>query len=52
MFPQQPNHVTTATDTNTTTEELLEVVFSVGFVQGYVRRAKWGFKPDKQTNQK
>jgi hypothetical protein len=44
--------VTTTKDTNTTIEELLEVVFSVGSVQGYVRRAKQGFKPDRQTNQK
>jgi hypothetical protein len=29
MFPQQPNHMIAATDTHATTEDLLEVVFSV-----------------------
>jgi hypothetical protein len=29
-IPQQPNHMTTATDTHATTEKLLEAVFSVG----------------------
>jgi hypothetical protein len=32
-FPQLPTHVTTAADTHATTEELLELVFSVESVQ-------------------
>jgi hypothetical protein len=32
MFPWQPNNVNAATDTHATIEELLEVVFSSGFV--------------------
>jgi hypothetical protein len=31
-FPRQPNHVAAATDTHAIIEELLQVVFSVGFV--------------------
>jgi hypothetical protein len=33
MFPQQPTRVTTEANTHATTEELLELVFSVGSVQ-------------------
>jgi hypothetical protein len=39
-FPQQPTHLTAVTGTNTTIQELLETMFSVGSVYKNVQNTK------------
>jgi hypothetical protein len=41
MFPWQPSHVTVATDTHATIEELWEAMFSVGSTQSLHNEANW-----------